>query len=380
MIATCVADFREGARRRLPRVLFDYIDGGAYDEATLAANVADFAALTLRQRVLVDVSKLQIGTRLFGQDLAMPVVLAPVGLGGMYASRGEVQAARAAKAAGAPFCLSTVGVCPVAEVAAAVAPPWFQLYMIRDRGFMAELLARVRAAGSPVLVVTVDLPLPGARRRDTKNAMTGARAGQRLKRGLDGLSHPAWLLDLYGRGRPHTLGNLAGAVDDRTGLNDFWTWIGRNFDPSVTWADIDWVRQHWAGPIVLKGVLDAQDAREAARCGADGLVVSNHGGRQLDGVASAIAALPAIAQAVGEDMTVMMDGGVRSGLDVLKALASGAKACLIGRAWAWALGAGGEAGVAAMLAILRQELRMAMSLTGCVDVRDAGPGLLDRGS
>ncbi len=378
MIATCVADFREGARRRLPRVLFDYIDGGAYDEVTLAANVADLAALKLRQRVLVDVSKLQIGTSLFGQDLAMPVVLAPVGLGGMYASRGEVQAARAAKAAGVPFCLSSVGVCPVAEVATAIEAPWFQLYMSRDRGFMAELLARVRDAGAPVLVFTVDLPLPGARRRDAKNAMTGERIGQRLRRGVDGLAHPAWLLDLYGKGRPHTLGNLAGAVDDRTGLGDFWTWIGRNFDPSVTWADIDWVRQHWSGPIVLKGVLDAEDAREAARCGADGLVVSNHGGRQLDGVSSAIAALPVIAEAVGEELTVMMDGGVRSGLDVLKALASGAKACLIGRAWAWALGARGEAGVAAMLAIMRQELRMAMSLTGCVDVRTAGRELLDR--
>ena len=373
---TSVADFREGARRRLPRVLFDYIDGGAYDEATLAANVADFAALGLRQRVLVDVSRLHMATSIFGQDLAMPVVLAPVGLGGMYASRGEAQAARAAKAAGIPFCLSTMGVCTAEEVAKAAAPPWFQLYMIRDRGFMVELLARARAAACPVLLFTVDLPMPGARRRDARNAMTGERLGQRLRRGLDGVAHPAWVLDLYGRGLPHTLGNLTGAVDNVRGLGQFWTWIIRNFDPSVTWKDIEWVRQHWSGPIVLKGVLDAEDAREAVRCGVDGLVVSNHGGRQLDGVPSAIAALPAIADAVGDDLTLLMDGGVRSGLDVLKALASGAKACLIGRAWAYALGAAGEAGVAGMLSILRQELRMAMSLTGCVDVRQAGRALL----
>ncbi len=374
---TSVGDFRDGARRRLPRVLFDYIDGGAYDEATLAANVADFAALALRQRVLVDVSRLHMATSVFGQDLAMPVVLAPVGLGGMYASRGEAQAARAAKAAGIPFCLSTMGVCTAEEVAKAAAPPWFQLYMIRDRGFMVELLARARAAACPVLLFTVDLPMPGARRRDARNAMTGERLDQRLRRGLDGLAHPAWLLDLYGRGLPHTLGNLTGAVDDVRGLGQFWTWIVRNFDPSVTWKDIEWVRQHWSGPIVLKGVLDAEDAREAVQCGADGLVVSNHGGRQLDGVPSAIAALPAIAEAVGDDLTVLMDGGVRSGLDVLKALASGAKACLVGRAWAFALGAAGEAGVASMLDILRRELRMAMSLTGCVDVREAGRALLD---
>ncbi len=376
MIYTSVEDFRQGARRRLPRVLFDYIDGGSYDEATLAANVADMAALTLRQRVLVDVSQLNMATEVFGQPMAMPVALAPIGLGGMYASRGEVQAARAAMAAGVPFALSTMGVCPIEEVAKAAAPPWFQLYMIRDRGFMIELLARVAAAGAPVLLFTVDLPLPGARRRDNRNSMTGEKALQRLRRGLDGLAHPAWTADLFGRGRPHTLGNLTGAGGDM-GLGEFWTWIIRNFDPSVAWKDIDWVREHWSGPIVLKGVLDAEDAREAVRCGADGIVVSNHGGRQLDGVASAIGALPAIAEAVGEDLTVLMDGGVRSGLDVLRALASGAKACLIGRAWAFALGAAGEAGVARMLAILRQELRMAMSLTGCTDVRQAGRGLLD---
>jgi len=374
--AACVADFRDHARRRLPRVLFDYIDGGSYAETTLMANVADLQALRLRQRVLRDVSKLSLAVELFGQALAMPVILAPVGLAGMYARRGETQAARAAKAAGVPFCLSTVGVCDVAEVAKAAAPPWFQLYMVRDRGFMAEVLARAREAGSPVLVFTVDLPVPGARWRDARNGMIAATPGQQLRQALDGVAHPAWLLDVWLGGRPHSLGSVAAGAPDLRRLPDFWKWIGRNFDPSVTWADLDWIRQQWPGPMVIKGVLDVEDAREAARCGADGLVVSNHGGRQLDGVSSSIAALPAIAEAVGGDLTVLMDGGVRSGLDLLKALALGARACLIGRPWAWALGASGEAGVAALIAILRQELRVAMALTGCTDVRAAGKDLL----
>jgi L-lactate dehydrogenase (cytochrome) len=376
MTPACVADYREAARRRLPRVLFDYIDGGSYAEATMAANVADMQALKLRQRVLVDVSKLDMGVNLFGQTLSMPVVLSPVGLGGMYARRGETQAARAAKAAGVPFSLSTVGLCSVDEVAKAAAPPWFQLYMVKDRAFMADVLAAVQAAGSPVLLFTVDLPMPGARYRDTRNGMIAVTAAQRLRQALDGLSHPAWLWDVQLRGGPHVLGNVAAASAELKTISDFWMWIGSNFDPSVSWKDIEWVRAHWKGPIVLKGVLDAEDAREAVRCGVEGVVVSNHGGRQLDGAPSSIAALPAVADAVGDQLTVLMDGGVRSGLDVLKALACGAKACLIGRAWAWALGARGEAGVAHMLAILRQELRMAMALTGCTDVREAGRELL----
>ncbi len=376
MRPACVADYRDAARARLPKVLFDYIDGGSYGETTLAANVADLQAVGLRQRVLRDVSKLSMETKLFGQDLAMPVVLSPIGLSGMYARRGETQAARAAKAAGVPFSLSTVGVCTIEEVTRAAAPPWFQLYMIKDRGFMAELLSRAREAACPVLLFTVDLPIPGARHRDTRNSMTAPDFGARVAQAFDGLSHPAWLWDVQINGRPHTLGNVASAASELKSLNQFWRWIGSNFDPSVTWKDIDWVRERWPGPIVLKGVLDVEDAREAVRCEVDGIVVSNHGGRQLDGVASGARALPAIAQAVGSDLTVLMDGGVRSGLDVLRALALGAKACLIGRAWAFALGAGGEAGVAHMLSILRQELRMAMSLTGCVDVKAADASLL----
>ncbi len=376
MRAACIADLREAARRRLPRVLFNYIDGGAFGETTLAANVADLAATRLRQRVLRDVSTLSLGVELFGQSLSMPLVLGPVGLAGLYARRGEAATARAAKAAGVPFTLSTMGVCSLAEVAAQAAPPWFQLYMIRDRGFMGEILGSARAAASPVLLFTVDLPVAGLRHRDARGGMTAHGLAGALRRGTDGLAHPGWLWDVWLRGRPHALASLAGADSGLSSLQQFWSWIGRNFDPSVTWDDIAWVRERWPGPLVLKGVLDVEDARRAVACGVDGIVVSNHGGRQLDGAASSIAMLGPIAQAVAGDTVVLMDGGVRSGLDVLKALASGARACLVGRAWAWALGARGEAGVARMLQMVREELRIAMALTGCVDVSAAGPELL----
>jgi L-lactate dehydrogenase (cytochrome) len=378
MIPASVGDYRELARRRLPRVMFDYIDGGSYGEVTLGRNVADFEAIALRQRVLKDVSSISLQTSLFGQDMAMPVVLAPIGMAGMYASRGEVQAMRAAKAAGVPMCLSTVSVCDLEEVARdGGAPPWFQLYMIRDRGYMAELLARAAGLGSPVLVFTVDLPLPGARYRDYRTGLFGGGGGATsLKRALDGLSHPAWLADLYLKGRPHSFGNIAAAIPEAKGIMEFWPWVTRNFDPTLTWKDLEWVRSHWKGPIVLKGVLDPEDAREAARHGVDGLVVSNHGGRQLDGVLSGASALPPIADAVGDDLTLMVDGGIRSGLDVVKALALGARGVMIGRAWAWALGARGEAGVAHVLSVIRQEMMTAMALTGCTDVKAASPDLL----
>jgi L-lactate dehydrogenase (cytochrome) len=371
-----VADYREAARRRLPRVLFDYIDGGAYAEWTLRENIHALERLTLRQRVLRDVSKLNVQIELFGQSLAMPLILAPVGFAGMNARRGEVQAARAAKAAGLPFCLSTVGLCSIEEVAGAVAPPWFQLYMIRDRGFMDELLAVARAAACPVLFFTVDLPTPGMRYRDQRNAMIATTWAQRARQALDGLTHPGWLWDVQVRGGPHGLGNLASATKGLNSLSKYWAWVGGNFDPTVTWKDIAWVRERWPGPLVIKGILDPEDAREAVASGADGIVVSNHGGRQLDGAPASITALPAIAQAVRGELSILMDGGIRSGLDVLKALALGADACLIGRAWAWALGARGEAGVVHVLSLMRQELRLAMSMTGCLNVADAGPGLL----
>ncbi|ATQ44014.1 L-lactate dehydrogenase [Caulobacter mirabilis] len=379
MIPASVSDYRELARRRLPRLLFDYIDGGSYAEATLRRNVEDFEDLALRQRVLRDVSEIALETELFGQPLSMPVMLAPVGMAGMYARRGEVQAARAAKAAGVPFCLSTVSVCDLGEVTTAVGtPPWFQLYMIRDRGYMGELLARAKGLGSPVLVFTVDLPVPGARYRDMRTGLFGGKPSlsAAMRRAWDGISHPDWLLDVQIGGKPHTFGNLAAAIPEAKGMAEFWPWVARNFDPRLTWKDLDWIRARWDGPIVIKGVLDSDDAREAVRVGAQGIVVSNHGGRQLDGVLSGVRALPPIVDAVGDDLTVLMDGGVRSGLDVVKALALGAKACLVGRPWAWALGARGEAGVAHVLQILRQEMQMAMALTGCTDVRQAGRDLL----
>ncbi|MDP1632403.1 MAG: L-lactate dehydrogenase [Caulobacter sp.] len=378
MIPACVTDYRELARRRLPRVLFDYLDGGSYAEATLRRNVEDFEALALRQRVMRDVSEISLETELFGQTMAMPMVLSPIGMGGMYARRGEVQAMKAARAAGLNMCLSSLSICDVEEVTRdGGQAPWYQLYIIKDRGYMKELLARVTELGCPVLAFTVDLPVPGARYRDVRSGLFGAQSPfVPLQRAWDGITHPGWAWDVMARGGPHTFGNLAPAIPEAKGVMEFWPWVTKNFDPTLTWKDLDWIRENWAGPLVIKGVLDADDAREAKRYGADGLIVSNHGGRQLDGVQSGIRALPAIADAVGDEMTVLMDGGVRSGLDVVKALASGAKGCFIGRAWAWALAGRGQAGVDHVLQIMRQEMLMAMALTGCTDVRDAGRELL----
>ena len=379
MRAASVSDYRELARRRLPKIFFEYIDGGSYAEVTLRRNVEDLQAVALRQRVMRDMSALDMSVTTLGQTLSMPIALAPVGMAGMYARRGEVQAAQAAEAAGVPFCLSAMGVCDAEEVtAAAGTPPWYQLYMLKDRGYMRELLGRVKALGCPVLVFTVDLPMPGARYRDVRSGFTGSSGlSGAINQALDGLTHPEWMWDVWANGRPHSLGAVAGAVTGKGRVTDFLSWIARNFDRTVTWKDLDWVRETWDGPIVIKGVLDAEDARSAVKAGAQGLVVSNHGGRQLDGVRSSISALPRIVDAVGSDLEVYMDGGVRSGLDVLKAMALGAKACLIGRAWAYALGAGGEAQVSRMLGTLKSELAVAMVLTGSANLRDAGRNLLD---
>lgn len=364
------AGFRAAAQKRLPRFLFEYIDGGSYDEHTLRRNVEDFKAVILRQKVLRDVSRLNTATRLFGRDMAMPVALAPIGIAGFYRRRGEVQAIRPAESVGIPMILSTMSCCPVEEVRAASARPfWMQLYMIRDRGFMRDFMARIEQAGIDTLFLTVDLAINGIRYRDRVGGLAGAQSlAARPDRLIDILSHPAWALDVGVMGRPLVIGNVAPAMPNGAGLKQFQAWVARNFDPSVTYKDIAWLRGCWKGKLVLKGITDPQDAARAAEEGMDAIVVSNHGGRQLDGALSSIAALPAVRDAVAGRMPILLDGGVRSGLDVLRALALGANAVLLGRAWAWALAARGEAGVAAMLGIIREELEVAMALAGQSDV------------
>ncbi|MFN8037226.1 MAG: L-lactate dehydrogenase [Acidimicrobiia bacterium] len=370
MVPASVRDYRELARRRLPRQLFDYIDGGAYEESTMQANVDDLAALRLRQRVLRDVSELRLATTVLDQTLAMPVVLAPVGLAGMFARRAEIQAARAAERRGIAFCESTVSIAGIDEVHSATDQPfWYQLYVMRDRGYAEGLMARAEAAGCPVLVLTVDLAVVGARYRDVRNGMVpNLPLTKKLVRVADFASHPHWLRDVAVGGKPHTFGNLEAAVPGARSPEAFKSWVDEQFDPSVTWDDLGWVRDHWHGKLVLKGVLDVDDAREAAERGVDGVIVSNHGGRQLDDTPSTATALPAIVDAVGDSIEVLVDGGVRSGLDVAKMLALGARAVLIGRPWAWAVAAGGEDAVARILSVLRSELEVAMSLTGVADV------------
>ena len=378
MIIASIGDFRKAARRRLPGFLFDYIDGGSFDEVTLRRNVADLAAIALRQRVLRDVSGLDLASELFGQRCAMPVALGPIGFAGLFARRGECQAARAAEAADVPFTLSTVGACPIAEVGQAASRPfWFQLYMLKDRGFVRDMLARAAEAQCSVLLFTVDLPFPGRRRRDYRSGMLGpGSAGAALRRMLSIASRPRWVWDVGLRGRPHGLGNIAPMVEGRKRIVDYLDWTGRNFDHSVTWRDLDFIRAEWKGPFVIKGILDPEDAREAARIGADGIVVSNHGGRQLDGAPSTARVLPGIAEAVGDRLTVLADGGVRSGLDVIRMLALGARGVLLGRAWAWALAAGGEAGVRQMLAMIENEMRAAMAMMGVQSVGEIDRSVL----
>ncbi|WP_230280912.1 FMN-dependent L-lactate dehydrogenase LldD [Croceicoccus sp. Ery15] len=362
MIISSANDFKEAARRRVPRFLFDYADGGAYAEHTMHRNSADLAEIALRQRVLKDVASIDLKTTLFGREMALPVALGPVGISGMFARRGELQAARAAKKAGVPMCLSTVSICSIEEVAKCADPFWFQLYVIRDRDFMKDLIARAKAAGAEALVFTVDMPVPGARYRDAHSGMSGPNAA--LRRFVQAAFKPRWAFDVGLFGRPHMLGNLLPVLGKDSGLNDYMGWLGRNFDPSIQWKDLDWIRQEWDGPLIIKGILDPEDAREAAAIGADGIVVSNHGGRQLDGVWSSARALPAIADAVAGRLTVLADGGVRNGLDVVRMLALGADGVLLGRAWLWALAAQGEAGVAKLLQLIAAEMHVAMTLTG----------------
>ncbi|KQM70945.1 FMN-dependent L-lactate dehydrogenase LldD [Sphingomonas sp. Leaf20] len=363
MTIASTLDFQRAAKARLPRFLFDYADGGAYAEQTLRRNTADLGDIALRQRVLQDVATIDLSTTLFGREMPLPVALAPIGIGGMYRRRGETQAARAANARGLPFTLSTVGLCGIDEVRRATdGPLWFQLYVLRDRGFMRDLIANARAAGAEALVFTVDMPVPGARYRDAHSGMSGPHAP--LRRLLQAMGRPGWAWDVGLRGRPHRLGNLEPVLGKASGMNDYMGWLGANFDPSIQWRDLDWIRAAWDGPLIIKGILDPDDARAAADVGADGIVVSNHGGRQLDGVLSTARALPPIADAVGDRLTVLADSGVRSGLDVVRMLALGAHGVLLGRAWLYALAARGEAGVAQLLDLIEKEMRVAMTLTG----------------
>jgi len=380
MLPASIDDYRDLARRRLPHFLFEYIDGGSYAQATLRRNVDDLADIALKQRVLRDVSKIDLSTSLFGVKQDLPVILAPIGLGGLTARRGEIQAVRAAAAANVPFCLSTVSVCPIAEVKHGAGTPfWFQLYMIRDRGFMRELLAEAKKAACPVLVFTVDMPQPGQRYRDYRSGLAGApgMAGK-LRRFAQAAIKPDWAWDVGLLGKPHSLGNLAPVLGAKSGIEDFFAWMAANFDPSCTWKDLDWIRESWDGPLVLKGILDPDDAKAAAKLGAEGIIVSNHGGRQLDGVLSTAQALPPIADAVADKLTVLADGGVRSGLDVVRMLAMGAKGVMLGRAWAFAMGARGGAGVSHMLEIIRKEMSIAMTLTATTKIIDLDRSVIQK--
>lgn len=369
MIISSPSDFRQAAKRKLPPFLFHYIDGGSYSETTLARNCSDLNDIALKQRVLRNMSQLDLETRLFGDTLKLPIVLAPVGLTGMYARRGEVQAANAASKKGIPFTLSTVSVCAIEEVAPVMSGSmWFQLYVLKDRGFMKNVLERAKAAGVKTLVFTVDMPVPGARYRDRHSGMSGNFAG--VRRLAQAMTHPSWAWDVGLLGRPHDLGNISVYRGQQTPLGDYIGWLGDNFDPSISWQDMAWIRDFWDGSIVIKGILDKQDAVEAVKFGADGIVVSNHGGRQLDGVLSSVKALPAIADAVKGDVKILVDSGIRSGLDVIRMLALGADCTMIGRSYIYALAAQGRKGVEHLLDLYTQEMQVAMTLTGVSSVAD----------
>ena len=366
-VVNSTQDLRAIARQRIPRALFDYIDRGSYDELTWNRNRDDLRAIELRQRVMVDVSRLSVATSVLGEPWKMPVALAPTGLTGFFHRDGEILAARAARAAGVPFCLSTMSICSIEDVrAGSEGPFWFQLYLMRDRGFNEALIARARAAHCSALMVTLDLPLQGLRRRDPKN---GLSVPPRLtpRNLVETLLRPSWLAGVL-LGRRRTLGNLV-AFFPKQGITALSEWVGGQFDPSITWKDIAWVRERWPGKLIVKGVMDAADARLACDAGVDALVVSNHGGRQLDGATSTIAALPPVVEAARGRCEVLLDGGITCGQDVLKALALGARACLIGKSFLYGLAAQGERGVALTLEILRNELEISMALCGVTDAR-----------
>lgn len=378
--AASVSDYQALARARLPHFLFEYLDGGSYGEVTLGRNIADLEAVALRQRVLRDVSRIDLSTELLGKRRRMPVGLGPIGLSGLYARRGEVQAAKAAAQAGVPFTLSTLSACSIGEVAKGAGPGfWFQLYIVKDRGFVSDMIARAKDAGCEAILLTVDLAVPGTRHREYRAGMSSAPGSSGASRRVSQvLRRPRWAWDVGINGRPLTLGNLEPLLGSGAALQDLMGWVGANFDASVGWKDVEWVRSQWDGPLVIKGILDPDDARQAVEAGVDGIVVSNHGGRQLDGVSSTARALPGVAEAVDGRMPVLVDGGVRSGLDVVRMLALGADFVLLGRAWAYALAAAGQRGVAHVLELVEAEMRVAMALTGTTKVGEVGAETLDR--
>lgn len=366
-IATSVLDLRAQAKKRIPRAVFDYADRGSYDELTINANRRDLDAIRLRQRVMIDVSAQRTQTSVLGEQVAMPVIIAPTGLTGLFHADGEAHGARAAKRSGIPFCLSTMSILSIEDVAEmAGAPFWFQLYVMRDREFTASLIERAKAAGCPALVLTLDLQVQGQRHRDVKNGLS-VPPKLTASNALDLATKPGWALSMLGA-RRKSFGNLAEQLEKAGNLETLSQWIAQQFDPSLNWADVAWVRSLWPGKLILKGVMDPEDARRAVDVGADAIVVSNHGGRQLDGTASSISALPEVVRVVGDQTEILFDGGVRSGQDVFKALSLGARACLIGKAFLWSLAAGGEEGVMQGLEFIRRELATTMALTGVADV------------
>ncbi|MBZ1880660.1 FMN-dependent L-lactate dehydrogenase LldD [Klebsiella pneumoniae] len=377
MIVSAPSDYREAARRRLPRFLFDYIDGGAVAENTMNANAAELASVALRQRVLCGAGEPTLATTILDVPWAMPVALGPVGATGMYARRGEVQAARAASRAGIPYTLSTVSVCSIEEVAShASGALWSQLYVLKDRGYMRNALERAWAAGMKTLVFTVDMPIPGSRYRDNRSGMSGPHAT--LRQYLQACTHPRWAMNVGLAGRPLSFGNIEAYTGHKMTMDDYMGFISNNFDPSIAWHDLEWIRDSWQGKLIIKGILDADDARNAVRLGADGIVVSNHGGRQLDGAIPTARALPRVVDAVGDDLTVLADSGVRSGVDVIRLLALGAKGVLLGRAYIYALAAAGEAGVAHLLRLFAEDMKVTMTLTGATSPSAISLDCLDR--